>query len=308
MLNNAQKLGVSVAASWAWGTSLIVGMEIAQQKGLATWFIWAIANTLTLALFGELARRGVIGRNIFDRPYVKWLALLIQVFCLIIQMNIINKVLIQMGAGPWTAYGTATAVGVIFTVLMYKHGLSTSMLTDKWQWFIAMLAICAIIGVGLYDGVAHTVYPVSTTGDIMWGIWSACILLSGPIGDVQHWQRAEVDKTGRGYLWGSVFFGLYMVMILAMSYFQFNLAMNIILLLAVLCVTSSTIDSIAVAMHEISNKKVGTIFALLICIFWGVFAKIGVIELWSKAGVYRVAFAILILCLGFYAYRKKAKA
>ena len=92
-----------------------------------------------------------------------------------------------------------------------------------------------------------------------------------------------------------------------MSYFTFSPVMNIILLLAVLCVTSSTIDSIAVAMHEIANKKVGTCIALFICLFWGVFAKVGIIELWSKAGIYRVGFAIAIISLAVYFYRKGIK-
>ena len=301
------KLGVSIAASWAWGTSLIVGMEIAQQKGLLTWAIWAIANTLTLAFFGELARRGFLGRRIFDLKYVKVLALFIQAFCLIIQMNIIFKVLGQLGCDFWTSYGIASGVGVIFTLWMYRKGLSTSILTDRWQWFIAMGAICAIIGIGLYDGVEHWVYPVSTDSDMLWGWWSAAILMSGPIGDVQHWQRADVAGRSRAFAWGSLFFGLYMLMILAMSWFKFNTAMNVILLMAVLCVTSSTIDSIAVAMHEISNKKVGTCVALFICLFWGVFAHIGVLSLWSHAGIYRVAFALFILAMGWWMYHREKR-
>lgn len=304
LISKPVKLGVSVAASWAWGTSLIVGMEIAQQKGLTTWFIWAIANTLTLAFFGELARSGFLGRRIFDIKFVKVLALFIQAFCLIIQMNIIYKVLMQLGMEHWPSYGVASAVGVIFTLWMYKRGLATSILTDRWQWFIAMAAILVIIGIGMCCGVAHWQYPQSTSGDIWWGWWSAAILMSGPIGDVQHWQRAEVAGKSRAFCWGALFFGLYMLLILAMSYFKFNMAMNIILLLAVLCVTSSTIDSIAVAMHEISDKKVGTAVSIFICLFWGVFAHMGVLSLWSKAGVYRVAFALFILAMGAAAYFK----
>ena len=89
-----------------------------------------------------------------------------------------------------------------------------------------------------------------------------------------------------------------MTMILAMAHFQFNGVTNAILLVAVLCVTSSTIDSIAVAMHEISNKQIGTCVALSICLLWGVFAQFGVLSLWSHAGIYRVGFALLILYLG----------
>lgn len=294
------KLGVSVAASWAWGTSLIVGMEIAQQKGLAAWAIWAIANVLTLVVFGELSRRGILGIKVFDYSIIKSLAILTQVFCLVIQLNIINKVLMQIGASPWVGYGVATLTGVVFTLWMYKKGLKTSILTDRYQWLITMVAIALIIGIGLFTGVEHVSYPVSTGSDILWGVWSACILLSGPIGDVQHWQRGEVAGKSYSYHWGALFFAVYMLMILVMSLFKFNSAMNIVLLVAVLCVTSSTIDSIAVAMHEVANKKVGTSLALFICVFWGLFAKVGIIELWSKAGVYRVCFALLILACALY--------
>ncbi len=298
-------LGASVAASWAWGTSLIVGMEIAQQKGLTAWFIWAIANAATLAVFGELVRRGVLGRQVFDRPFIKWAAILIQIFCLIIQLNIINKVLMQLGAGEVLSYAGATAVGIIFTLWMYKHGLSTSVATDRWQWIIAMAAIVGIISIGLVSGAGHWTYPESTSSDVLWGVWSACILLAGPIGDVQHWQRAEAAGKTRAYAIGAALFAGYMALVLAMSYFKFNDAMNILLLLAVLNITSSTIDSIAVALHEVSNKKIGTLIALFICVFWGVFAKFGIIELWSKAGIYRVAFAIVILSLGIYLMKRK---
>lgn len=298
------KLGASIAASWAWGTSLIVGMEVAQQKGLMAWTIWAIANALTLAVFGALTKAGILGRAVFNKPYIKGIAIVIQIFCLIIQLNIINKVMMQLGAGELVSYLTATAIGIIFTLLMYKRGLTTSILTDRYQWFAAMAAIVAIIAIGLFSGVDHWTYPASTSSDVLWGVWSACVLLSGPIGDVQHWQRADIAGKSNAFMWGAAFFAIYMLMVLAMSYFKFNAIMNIILLVAVLNVTSSTIDSIVVAMHEISNKKTGTLLALFICIFWGVFAKIGIIELWSYAGIYRVAFAILIICLGIQYTRK----
>jgi hypothetical protein len=288
-------LGLSVAASWAWGTSLIVGMEIAQTKGLGAWFIWATANALTLALFGLLTKCGLLGRHVFDKLPVKAAAIVIQAFCLIIQMNIINKVIIQMGGSPMLAYWTATAIGVVFTLWMYRHGLRMSVFTDKWQWLITIVVIGEILVVGWMTGAEPVVYPASTKGDILWGIWSACILFAGPIGDVQHWQRAELNP--KAYFSGAVWFGIYMLMILAMSSMQFNTLMNGLLLVAVLCVTSSTIDSIAVAMHEVSSKRTGTALALFLCVFWGVFAKIGVIELWSHAGVYRVGFAIIIIIL-----------
>lgn len=294
-------IGISSAASWAWGTSLIVGMQIMRQKGFESWLIWAVANSLTLALLGFLYGRGLLGRQVFDSKPVKYAAILIQCFCLTIQMNIIYQVLGDiLHLGHCIKYITASSIGIFFTLLMYKRGLITSILTDIGQFIITIFSILAILLIGAYTNVPNEPIPVSTDSDILWGIWSACILLSGPIGDIQHWQRVELENGVKGYYLGAMFFGIYMGLIGLMSMFQFNTAMNTILLIAVLCVTTSTIDSIAVALHEVSNKKIGTLVSVLICILWGVFVEIGVLTLWSYAGIYRVGFALCIIFLALY--------
>lgn len=84
-ISSELRLGISAASSWAWGTSLVVGMEVAQTKGLGAWAIWAMTNTAALALFGLLAPRLKVMRA-FDRPVIKAGALLIQLFILVIQM------------------------------------------------------------------------------------------------------------------------------------------------------------------------------------------------------------------------------
>lgn len=200
-----------------------------------------------------------------------------------------------MGAGPVTAYLFATTIGVIFTLWMYRKGLLMSILTDKYQAIVTGAILLAIIGIGWGTGVPTIQHTESTLSDIAWGVWSACILFAGPIGDIQHYQRAEVAGKSKAFAVAAGLFAIYMGLVLTMSFFEFNFLMNALLILAVICVTSSTIDSIAVALHEIANKRVGTIVALLVCVFWGVFASIGIIDLWSKAGIFRVGFAIAIV-------------
>ena len=48
---------MSLAATWAWGTSLVVGMETVQTKGWIPFIIWAVANSLAIPLFGFIAYR-----------------------------------------------------------------------------------------------------------------------------------------------------------------------------------------------------------------------------------------------------------
>lgn len=293
------KIGSSAAASWAWGTSLIMGQQIAQQKGIIAWVMWAVCNTLTLALFGLLYRNKFITKEFCEKRIVRYVALIIQLFCLLVQLNFIDKQFRILTGNANISYIITAIIGIVFVLLVFKKGLPTSIRTDVFQWLVAVVSIIIIIMVGLFTHAQIQHFATTSGSGILWGIWSGLILFAGPIGDVQHWQRAEEDKSQKAYFVGSILFGLYMLLILGMAFFEFTPAMNIILLIAVLCVTTSTIDSIAVALHEVGNKTIGTIVALLMCVMWGLFVKMGMIEMWSSFGVIRFAFAVFILTLPF---------
>lgn len=293
------RIGVSAAASWAWGTSLFLGMEIAQTRGVTAFMIWAVANFMTLALFGFLVNRGIINKRVFDNSLIKAVAIVIQMFCLVIQLNIINNTLINWIPNPVASYAVTTAVGLAFSVAVFKKGLPTSIKLDCGKWAIAMGACVAIIIIGFACGQSIIQFPQSGYDDVMWGLWSAAILISGPIGDVQHWQRAINDRSGKAYYKGAAFFAVYMACIFGMANFEFNGIMNGFLLIACLMVTVSTINSIAVAMHEVGSgggdKKLGLIITAAICFLWGLFIEIGIADLWSNFGIVRVCLAIVIV-------------
>ena len=299
------KIGSSAAASWAWGTSLIMGQQIAQEKGIIAWIIWAVCNSLTLALFGWLFNKKKITPETYERKEVKIIALIIQLFCLLVQLNFINQQFTLITGNSTVAYLITTAIGFFFTLIVFKKGLPTSIKTDVGQWLGAIISIIIIVGIGLITKAPLQTFAPTTGKGILWGVWSGLILFSGPIGDVQHWQRAEVDKSKKAYYLGAGLFAMYMLLILGMAFFKFTPIMNWILLIAVLCVTTSTIDSIAVALHKLGNKKVGTGVALLLCVVWGLFVKMGMIELWSSFGVIRYVFAIAILLLPYCLKGKK---
>ncbi|MCM1227700.1 MAG: hypothetical protein NC320_09845 [Clostridium sp.] len=164
---------------------------------------------------------------------------------------------------------------------------------------MAIAAIASILLVGTFSGAELRSFMPTAPSGISWGIWSGLILFAGPIGDVQHWQRADADKSGKAYNIGAVLFGLYMLLILGMALFKFNKAMNILLLIAVLGVTTSTIDSIAAALHKVGNKNIGTGISLVVCLSFGLYINMGMIGLWSSFGVIRFAFAVGILLMPF---------
>ncbi len=291
------RIGFSSAASWAWGTSLIMGQQIAHEKGIIAWIIWAVCNSLTLALLGLLYNKEIITPAIYNRKEVKAIALIIQLFCLLVQLNFINQQLLKIMNNLVLAYFITMAVGFFFTLMVFKKGLPTSVNTDIIQWLLAIVTIIVIVSIGIITDVPRQEFARTSGSGVLWGVWSGLILFAGPIGDVQHWQRLTADESKKAYYLGAGLFAMYMLLILCMAFFEFSRIMNVILLITVLCITTSTIDSIAVATHEIKDKKVGTIVALAMCVSWGLFVKIGMIDLWSSFGVIRFAFAIAILIL-----------
>ena len=52
---DSKKIGVSVAASWAWGTGFIVGMGTMQEKGLIPFLIWGVFKQMgIIELWGQI--------------------------------------------------------------------------------------------------------------------------------------------------------------------------------------------------------------------------------------------------------------
>ena len=296
-------MGMSVAASWAWGTSMVLGMDIARNKGLGAFLIWAAANSLTLALFGWLYQSGRIPARIYKMRAVRFGGIVIQCFCLIIQMNVISNTLQGVGVSSGLAYAFAAASGIACVAIMARGGLRMSVLTDAVQWVVLCACVASIIAICVFGGAPRIAFPSTNTTDALWGVWSAIILLCAPIGDVQHWQRAKAMR-GHAYAVGAGLFAVYLCGVLGMAMFEHGRAASIVLLIAVLCVTLSTVDSVAVALHEAGNKRVAVGIGVVLCMFWGVFARMGVLELWSKFGVFRVAFAVGILCLSYLHLRK----
>ena len=236
-------------------------------------------------MFADGAMSKILAKRIFKNKVFKSFAIVIQAFCLIINLNILNQLI--------DSYWLTTAIGLVFIALMYPRGLLASVMTDQVQGVITYAALIGIICFGFGSGAEVSTHIINSDGGVLWALWSACILLTSPFGDVQMWQRARVNSGG--FWWATLFFGLYMVCIFVMSMLEFSPAMNVMLLVACLAVTTSTIDSIAVAMHEVSNKKVGTALAVFLCLFWGVFKEMGIVELWSTIGIYRVAFCVTVL-------------
>lgn len=305
---------MSLAASWAWGTSLVVGMQTVQTKGLIPFLIWAIANSLAIPLFGFIAYRIPNLEKVVNSKVVMIFTTIVSVFCLWIQLNAIYQYLCNLEfMTELVAKVIAMAVILIMTVALYKDGLVKSIFLDNPLWSLCYVLLLILVILGFVTNVErHIIVNFTDKSQISWALNSCLILFSGPVMCIQNWQMAEKlkseNKMKAHYLAG-VLFAIYMAFVGVLANFKFTGIMNIILILVVLCVALSTADAAIVGIQRIANKKWGTAISLLAIASWNWIIPMGVMGLWTTMGNMRkyVAAICIIVAVAMYFINKNKK-
>jgi len=225
---------MSVAATWIWAPALFIAAQKAYQEGLPGLMWFTVPNVACLVLFAFLATRI---RRIFPRGYTlpEYIATrfdtrthLIYLFCFLSLQICSLAVQLIAGAAMLNAIGGVPywigvlALAVAFTSYSLIDGLHSSIRTDLFQMFIigggiAVLVPMAVnagggldtlaVGLGGFDGNYSSLFHAHVA--YTFGITVTIGLMSGPVGDQMHWQRAFAFQEGkefRGYLLGALIF------------------------------------------------------------------------------------------------------
>ena len=173
---NKFSYSMSLAASWAWGTSLIVGMELIQSRGIVPFIIWATANSLALPLFGFLAFRIPNLQKVIESKPVIVFTTIVSVFCLWIQMNAIFQQIMVLTQDKYSMITKAViVVGFIaMSFLLNKNGIVKSMIMDNPLWYFCYGILLIILAVGIIQG--NNTLPITMcnqSDDIKWAINSS---------------------------------------------------------------------------------------------------------------------------------------
>lgn len=291
---------MSMAASWAWGTSLIVGMQITQERGILPFVIWAVANSLSLPLFGFLAFKIKNFDAVMKSKPVLLFTTAVQCFCLWIQMNAIYEILVKYNiAGDVVSKIIAIAIAVVFLFGLYKNGLMRNVSTDQPIWSICYLGMVTIAIIGFIAGSGFQSIPVvNSSDDISWALYTCIVLFSGPFMDIQNWQLARKvyeEKRMKSYYLAGILFAVYMVLVFVLAYLQFNRVMDVIMVLVIVCVATSTINNAIVGVQEIAGRKVGFIIGAVCIAAWQIVIPLGVMGLWLTMGTARIY--VTIACI-----------
>lgn len=305
---------MSLAASWAWGTSLIVGMELIQSRGIVPFIIWATANSMALPLFGFLAFRIPNLQKVIESKPVTVFTTIVSVFCLWIQMNAIFQ---QIMVLTQDKYSTVTKVGIVLgfiamSFLLNKNGIVKSMIMDNPLWYFCYVVLLIILAVGIIQG--NNTLPIvlcKKSDDINWAINSCFILFSGPFMCIQNWQFAKVLKPKKmlsSHYIAGILFAIYMAFVGILGSIEFNGAMLVLMILVVLAVALSTGDAAIVGMQEIAGEKVGLALSIVSSLFWPFVIPLGVMGLWTTMGNTRkfVVLICIIIAIGLY-FRDRKK-
>jgi hypothetical protein len=266
------KLGISMAASWAWGVSLGVSFSILHEKGIIPFLIWGLFNILALTVYGLFVRKYPEYLRLKDNEIVKLAMIGIQIFSIWINVKIMAMF---VGDIP------ASIIATIFFILTYKYGFRFSLNSDQWQYLVMVLGLILVISFGEYEN------PFIAGNSINWAIWGGTGLLAGPFLDGQHFQRASKARSIKPFIIASIAFGLYLTLVYFAAYYNNGIA-GILMVLIVIAVATSTLDSCIASMQYLTNNRTTVIISILALIIWPVFKTKTAVEIWSIYAIGRI--------------------
>jgi hypothetical protein len=303
-------LGASMTASWAWGSSLMVGMAIMQTKGFLPFLIWALCNSLMLPFFGFMAKKYPNFEKATDTKAFVFLMTVMQFFITWVNMQAIFDVSQNLGFSAMFGKIFAIVIGVAFILLVFKGGLELSIKTDFFQWAFMYVGVIVILVIGFIGGVGtHTIdllingqsdiIPGFLSGShIAWAVFGGASLLCGGFIDLQQWQRAKLvirERKEKAFIIAGGLFAVYIALIGLMAMYKFTFVMMVILMFVALMVTTSTLDSVGAAMQEIGGNKIGAVLGILAVAAWQLVYDMGIINIWNYYATFRLIVVVVMI-------------
>lgn len=281
---------LSIFASWAWGVSILVGMDVVMKKGIGAFAVWASANALALALYGWLTRKHASLEDVLPakaRPVYIAAMIVIQWFSLLVNLTAIRTGISMMGL---PGYLEIVVPICVFGLWVFLRGYSGAV----WSDVIPGVLWMALLALGIVIGIRNPSGEIVQTsgGDYLWAMWSAIMLFSGPIMDRQMWQRRRSVGSHTPFYLAAGIFALYMVLVGLSAFFLRG--HSTILGVVVILVAGSTLASALSALSTFVGGVAGGravmagMYALAMAVMHN---PLSLIAIWSAYASLRVPFA-----------------
>jgi hypothetical protein len=309
------RIGISLAASWSWGISVVLGVSIMHTKGVIPCFAWMVGNILALPLFGVLHRNLSFFKQWSNLLPVILFFFFIEFFAIILNLQ---GMLTGLGGGVdlisykflprTTAVLIVMAIGLFIVWYINRGGLKLSFLTDFWQFGGQLAGVVALAAISFFFGDINPNIQLFKSGGMEWAKTGFLGVLFGALVIGHQWQRFTAIKQEnvlKASLWSSLFFGIYMIFVaITALFFAEDPILGGLLMIMILTMSSSTIDSSVASLEYIMRKfKIkpywGTLFALVTIISWPLLMNVGITKLytWMVAIRIHLVAALLVLSL-----------
>lgn len=314
------RVGISLAASWSWGVSMIATMAFMHTKGIIPALAWVTGNILAMPLFGYMRTKVP---NI--KKWINFLPFAIFVLIIVTMAIIMNQqaLLIGLGGGEDIvsyhfldnkySIPLIIALSLAILVFIYKYGLRGSVLTDLGQYIAQIIAVglLAVLSISISNFTINQNLELITADGINWVFPLGFLgILFGAFTDPMMLERFEHKKNSiKLGLLGGFWFGIYMLLVVITGlFFKPTLILGILLLFVIIAVATSTLDS-AFSSIQYSTKRLGIgktpglILAFIAIITWPYLMGLGMSKIWSIYASYRwkiVVFMIIVSLLGIY--------
>lgn len=312
---------MSVAATWAGGQSLVVGMSTAQEQGIIPFLLWAIGNTLAPIVFGLLALSIPKFQDVLEHKIVNGFMMVICVFQIWVQMNNIQSML---GGTAYisgaAAIAITIAIAVAFLILFLKDSFPRNVLTDHVGWIgvyalIAGVMIAALIQSG---GAVNSLPLGNDPAMIKSGIEKAILLLPGCFAYPVFWKMLRYNEKNddavkhvdmkKAFVLGGLAFGAYLCFVFALAWVSFSPVLNLVKAILVTLIAVSSLSSFMYSLHCFMGKWFGTIASALAIAGWQILIPLGVLGAWTLMSTIRLyvlgAALVIALVWAFYERRK----
>jgi len=320
-----RRVGISLGASWSWGVSMIATIAFMYTYGIIPALVWVLGNILAMPLFGYI--------KVKIRGFEKWInfiplilfSLFIAAMAIIMNMQ---ALLIGLGGGHDVAsfhflnnsYSVPYIIFFSLAILLfiYKYGLRGSALSDLGYYSLQIFAVVllAVSSVIISNLTINPSLQLLTEVGIKWVFPLGLLgIITGVFTDPMMWQRFEQKEDQiKLSLWGSFWFGLYMIfVVLTGLFFKPTLFLGILLLIVIFALATSTIGSAIAAMQYLTKKigigkTPGLIIAFIAITTWPYLMELGMAKIWNIYAGYRwkvVASMLVISLIGQYIIKKE---
>lgn len=320
-----RRIGISLAASWSWGVSMIATIAFMYTMGIIPALVWVAGNILAMPLFGYI--------KVKIKDFKKWInfiplilfSLFIGAMAIIMNMQ---ALLIGLGGGQDVAsfhfldnnYSLPSIIFLCLAILIfiYKYGLKGSVLSDLGYYSLQIFAVVslAVSSILISNFTINPNLELITAVGIDWVFPLGLLgIITGVFTDPMMWQRFEQKENEiKLSLWGGFWFGLYMIFVVFTGlFFKPTLFLGILLLVVIFALATSTIGSAMAATQYLTRKigigkTSGLIISLMAIVTWPYLMDLGMAKTWNIYAGYRwkiVTSMIIISLLGQYVIKKE---